>query len=159
MLVSADIHSNYLFSPAYRELKPFVRTFSARMVQTKLGYTYASYSTVPSATVIDATYYGKVAKKTRSYNNQQQLLHDLQLGLNGTDGKIIDASKGLILNKDLIVANTELGYMCNHIPVLYSLAKGDNYTVITGFTGNYDFLKNLFYGQIQFGDVRELWNV
>ena len=160
MRVSANISSNYLFIPNYREIRPFTRVFNKTLVETAQGWTYASYTDVQKAIIKDATYFDKIADVTRTFNNEQSLLHYLKLGLNGTNGDIIDASSGLILSKGLRVSNSTLGYQCDHIPVLYSLVpKSPNpNNVIVGFVGDYDFLRNVFHGQIQYQDVTTLWN-
>lgn len=160
MRVSADINNNYLFVPSFNELVPFVDTFKDTLKQTAQGYTYGTYNDVPKAIVKDSVYFGATADKTRSFNNEQSLLHYLKLGLNGTNGEILDASEGLVLNKSIIKYDDKRGYMADHIPVLYSLVpfNGNPYTVIVGFAGDFSFLKNVFIGQVQYQDIRTLWN-
>lgn len=161
MRVSADIYNDYLYRPAYRELSVFLRNFTDLLVITKDGWTHNAYNEIPKALVKDAIYFEEVALKTQSFDTKQATLTALKLGLNQKSGAILNVSQGLKLNASMTITGNESGYQTNHIPVLFAqLPHATNkFTVITGFSGDYDFRTNIFAGQIQFGDTRNIWNV
>lgn len=160
MRVSADVYHNYLFTPEYVELNVFLRNFTQLLVLTKGGWTFNSYDEVPKATVKDAVYFDEIALKTASFDTKQAVLTSLKLGINPKKGTIINVSEGLKLNPSMTITGDARGYQTNHVPVLFSqLPHATNiFTVVTGFVGEYDFRTNIFWGQIEFGDVRDLWN-
>ena len=160
MRVSADVYNDYLYQPAYRELSVFLKNFTDLLTITKNGWTHNAYDQVPKALVKGSTYFDEVALKTQSFDNKQSTLTALKLGLNQKSGAILNVSQGLKLNPSMTVTGNESGYQANHVPVLFAqLPHATNkFTVISGFSGDYDFRTNIFAGQIQFIDVRDLWN-
>ena len=155
MIIRGSIFSELVFIPDGDEFKQLLRTLRGRLVRTNSGYTFVSYLAIPYFTIKGQQYFGSVADSTVSFDNRQALLHNLQLTINLGDDQIIDASKGVVMPVGAKVAAGERGVSINHFPQLMALIPDGR--VITGFNGTYDFNSKLFWGQVDFSNLDELW--
>lgn len=157
MIVRASRNSEYQFIPNGTEYKDLLRVFGDLVKRAPNGFTMAAYDQVPLFVVQGAEYFGATAASTRSFDNRQQALDFLQLSINLGDSNIIDISKGCRLPAGARVSGGTMGTSVNHIPQLYSIINGNE--IITGFNGEYNFKSRLWWGQIDFVRVNDLWNV
>ncbi len=155
MFVSANIFQEYLFTPEDKECVRFNRCMDGEVVRVDQGYTLAAYQQVPTMVVKDSLYFGAVAKQTRSFDNRQETLTDLQRIINLGDNEIIDVSKGCRLTLAASMNSQNMGIIINHIPQLFALLNPEY--VLTGFAGTFDFQSNLFTGQADFTELIGLW--
>ena len=158
MKVDATIRDDYQLLPHSLELDLFLTLFVGKVHSSAFGWTFTAYDAVPGVLIKDAAYLGKVALATRAFDSATQTLHALKLGVEVSKGVVMDVASGLYLPSRAI-GQSRLGIQADHIPQVYGLYPTPQFPdrVCVAVHGEYDLTRRVFYGQMDFMRLAQLW--
>ncbi|MNH25736.1 hypothetical protein D3C79_857530 [compost metagenome] len=99
-----------------------------------------------------------MALATRAFDSATQTLHALKLGVEVSKGVVMDVASGLYLPSRAI-GQSRLGIQADHIPQVYGLYPTPQFPdrVCVAVHGEYDLTRRVFYGQMDFMRLAQLW--